>query len=206
MAPPTADAPVSHVPPRSAPRPHPAAVVLFLAALLPLAACDDDPFGVREWDARPDTVLLYSLDRPELNLPSGYNFNRRTLHRVEAANSSGQWDVALGTQGGELVLFPPRALGIDTRAGIAPFPDGDFDEVREAPGDTASYVTAEAVPLEVGELYVIRTNQGVGQFGQRCFWYAKMEPLEVDVALGILRFRLDSNPVCNDRDLVPPGT
>lgn len=188
------------------PRPHGRSplVVALGVLLLASAACDDDPFGFQDWSARPDTVLVYSLDRPELNLPSGYNFNRRTLHRVEAANSSGQWDIAVGTENGQLVLLPPRALGIDTRAGIAPLPDRSYDEIREAPGDTASYVTAEPVPVEVGQLYVIRTNQAPGQFGQRCFWYAKMEPLEADPELGFLRFRLDSNPVCNNRDLVPP--
>jgi hypothetical protein len=170
-----------------------------------LGACDDDPFGFRDWSARPDTVLLYSLARPELNLPSGYNFNRRTLLRIEAANSSGQWDLALGTENGRLVLLPPRALGIDTRAAVAPLPDQDYDTIRRAPGDSTAYVSTEPVPVEVGRLYVVRTNQAPGQFGQRCFWYAKMEPLEADPALGFIRFRLDSNPVCNSRDLIPPG-
>jgi hypothetical protein len=178
--------------------------LVCLALSLTSGACDDDPFGFRDWEARPDTVLLYSLGRPELNLPSGYNFNRRTLHRVEAANSSGQWDLALGSEEGRLVLLPPRALGIDTRAGVAPLPDESYDGVREAPGDTASYVTTEAVPVEVGRLYVVRTNQAPGQFGQTCSWYAKMEPLEADPELGFIRFRLDSNPVCNSRDLIPP--
>ena len=58
--------------------------------------------------------------------------------------------------------------------------------------------------MRVGQLYVVRTNQGVGSFGQRCFWYAKMQPIESDVSLGYMRFRLDSNPICNSRDLVPP--
>jgi hypothetical protein len=193
---------VTH-PQRLRPRGVPSGLAALLVLSL-LAGCEDDPFGFQDWESRPDTVFLYSLDRPELNLPSGYNFNRRTLHEVESANSTGQWDVAVGTGAGGLVLIPPRALGVDAGAGIAPLPDETFDAVREAPGDTSAYVTTEPVPVEVGRLYVIRTNQGIGQFGRRCTWYAKMEPLEADPVLGILRFRLDSNPLCNDRDLIPP--
>lgn len=185
---------------------HRAAVFVgFAAVVLSTAACDDDPFNFNDWTSAPDTVLLYSLDRPELNLPSAYAFNRRTLHEVEAANSSGLWDVALDTREGRLVLLPPRALGVDGEAGIAPLPNEDYETIREAPADTAAYVSAAAVPVVVGQLYVVRTNESLGGFGQRCTYYAKMQPLEADVQLGTLRFRLDSNPICNNRDLVPPA-
>jgi hypothetical protein len=32
-----------------------------------------------------------------------------------------------------------------------------------------------------------------------------MEPLSADAELGLLEFRLDSNPICNSRDLIPPA-
>jgi hypothetical protein len=176
-----------------------------VAAILSFSACDDDPFNFNDWTAAPDTVVIYSLDRPELNLPSAYSFYRRGVHRVEAANSSGQWDVALDTREGGLVLLAPRALGIDATAGIVPMPDQRYDEIREAPADTSLYISDEPVPVVVGQLYVVRTNEALGAYGQRCSYYGKMEPLAADPVLGILEFRLDSNPICNNRDLVPPS-
>ena len=172
-------------------------------ALAAVAACGDDPFAIR-WDADPDTVVLFSLARPELNLVSAYNFHIRLAFRVESATATGNWDVALDTRGNELVLLPPGALGIESRAGIARVDGLSFAGVTEAPSDTAAYSRADPVPVSLGTIYVIRTHQGLGVFGTRCVYYAKLEPLIIDVAGGTLTFVFDENPVCNDRSLVPP--
>ena len=178
---------------------------LLCAALsLTLGACEDDPFQVN-WLADPDTVLLYSLARPELNLPSGYNFNARQRVRIEAPAASGSWDVALDSQEGELVFLPPGALNITSRARVTALPDAVFEDVREAPRDTAVYSANEAVPIEMNSVYVVRTSESLGSFGRRCVYFAKLEPLEIDVAAGTLRFVFDASPVCNDPRLVPPN-
>lgn len=150
--------------------------------------------------------MIHSLARPEPNLPSAFNFNFRTPIIVEAPGSTGQWDVALDTQGGNLVLLPPRALGINSRARIASLPGVGFDEVREAPADTAAYVSDRPVPVALGVIYVVQTSEGAGGFGQRCVFFAKLEPLVIDVEGGTLTFLYDSNPICNDPRLVPPGS
>lgn len=173
-------------------------------AVVALSACDDDPFGFEDWVLRPDTAFLYSLDRPELNLPSGFNLTSRQRVRVEAAGSTGNWDFLVNTVDGSMVLLTPSALGLDTRAAIAPIADQTFDGIRTAPGDTTAYIRTEAVQMTVGELYVIRTNIQSDQFGQSCSFYGKLEPLEIDIDGGTFRFRYDSNPLCNSRDLVPP--
>jgi hypothetical protein len=84
-------------------------LVINLAVLVLLAAtaCNDDPFEIR-WELQADTVLLYSLARPEMNMDSGFNFRPGTLGpvRIEAATATGTWDIALDTRGGELVLLP----------------------------------------------------------------------------------------------------
>jgi hypothetical protein len=170
-----------------------------------LTACDDDPFGLRDWSLAPDTAFLYSLARPELNLPSGFNLNTRQSIRIEAAGSTGTWDFLVNTVEGQLVLVTPTAVGLDTSAGIARIEGETFESIRSAPGDTAQYIRTTPVPLSIGQLYVVRTNQASGSFGQRCTYYGKVEPIEIDVAGGTLRFRYDSNPICNSRDLVPPG-
>ncbi|MFQ5537470.1 MAG: hypothetical protein ACE5GJ_08465 [Gemmatimonadota bacterium] len=177
-----------------------AAVTLLL---LGMGACGDDPFTIK-WEAAPDTVLLYSLARPELNLNSGFNLNRRTPVRVEAPDATGKWDFAVDTRDGVIVLLPPGALGVESRAGIAVFPGATFDEVTEAPADTTRYERFNPVPVSLGNIYVVRTNQGIGAFGTRCVYYGKLEPLDVDPEGGTLTFVYDSSPVCNDRRLIPP--
>lgn len=171
--------------------------------VLTLAACDDDPFAIR-WEVAPDTVLLYSLARPELGLPSAFNFNQRRLIRVEDPGATGSWDLALDTEGGELVLLVPGAMGIESRARITQLEGMTFEEVRKAPADTAAYISDVPVPVELGPIYVVQTGESRGSFGRLCVYYAKMEALEVDLELGTLQFVYDSSPVCNDRDLVPP--
>ena len=180
------------------------AVAFFpLLALLGSLACGDDPFELR-WNADPDTVLLYSLAQPELNLPSAFSFNSRTTVRVEAPAATGTWDLALDTQEGALVFLPPGALGINSRAGIAMLSGLEFDDVREAPSDTAAYAFDQGVPVSLGTVYVVQTRQVTGQFGTTCVYFAKLEPLVTDLAEGTLEFEFDSNPVCNDPRLVPP--
>lgn len=182
-----------------------AAALSFL--LVPLAAalagCGDDLLNPR-WTAAPDTALLYSLARPELNLPSGFNFTARRTVLVEAPGATGNWDLALDTREEGLVLLPPGALNINSRARITTLPGLEFDEVREAPTDSTLYSTDEPVPVQDDVVYVIRTDQGADTFGRRCVFYAKMEPVSLDVETGTLRFLYDTNPICNDPRLVPP--
>lgn len=179
-------------------------LVLAAAAVLTvlLPACGDNPFESR-WTAMPDTALLHSLARPELNLNSAFDFVNRRARRVEAPGATGSWDVAVDTRGQELVFLAPRALEIESDAGIAPFPDMSFDEVTRAPSDSADYAYDEPVPVEAGTTYVVQTRESRGSFGRLCFFYAKLEPLDVRVEEGTVRFLYDVNTVCDDRDLVP---
>ena len=180
----------------------PRACAAAAALLVGLAACDD-PFVAR-WDNVPDTVRLYSLARPEPNLPSGFGFWEKVTVQIETPGSTGRWDIALDTENGSLVLKPPGALGISARAGIVTLGPVPFDEVREAPGDTLLYEVDDPVTVTAGTVYIIRTNRRTGNFGSSCVHYAKMEPVAIDAAGGELQFRFVRNPLCNDRSLVPP--
>ncbi|MDH5588862.1 MAG: hypothetical protein OEZ65_03480 [Gemmatimonadota bacterium] len=175
---------------------------LAILAMGALSACGDDPFAVR-WSADPDTVLLYSLGRPELNLVAGYDFFNRRAVRVESPDATGSWDVAVDTRDGRIVLVTPQVLGVDSKAGIATMEGLTFDEVTEAPADTTAYVTDVAVPMTEGAVYVVRTNRRPGAFGSRCAFYAKMQALNVDVTAQTLTFVFDGARACNSRDLVP---
>ena len=179
-------------------------VALGAAALFGLGACGDNPFEIR-WAAAPDTVLLYSLSRPELNLPSAININRRILVRVEAPGASGSWDLAVDSDGENFFFLPPGALGVVSRAGITKIGPVDFLEVTEAPRDTIVYSVRTPLLAELGNIYVIRTDESTGAFGLRCVYFGKLEPIEIDVENGTIDFVYDSNPVCNDLSLIPPN-
>jgi hypothetical protein len=169
-----------------------------------VAACGSDPFAI-DWVESPDTVLLYSLARPQLNLVSGFDFYNRIAVRIEDSEATGNWDVAVDTRNGKIVLLAPGVLGVDSKARVARLPGTTFAEVIEAPADTTLYTATSPVPVELGSVYVMRTRQGFGSFGRVCVYYAKLEPLEIDPVGGTLRFVYDSSPVCNDRKLIPPN-
>ncbi len=179
--------------------------MLAFLFLLPLVwGCDDNPFQIR-WELNPDTVVIYSLARPEMNLASAFDFVGRTKVRVESPSAVGEWDLAVDTQNGAIVLVPPGAIGVlDSSARVAPMGNLGFDDIRKAPRDTALYIGDRAVPVQVGELYVVRTRQKLGSFGARCVYYGKMEPIAADPVEGSLKFVYDISPVCNDRKLIPP--
>lgn len=181
--------------------------VAAAALLWTVPACGDNPFDVT-WTARPDTVLLFSLARPELNLPSAFDFvpTRRRRVRVEQPGATGNWDLALDTRGGELVFLAPRALGIDADAGIAAFPGMTLEELQEAPSDSADYAFTEPVPVEAGTAYVIRTRDTRSSFGRICRNFGEFVPLDIDPVAESVSFVYDVNPQCNDRSLVPDET
>ncbi len=183
-------------------------VVLALTFVITASACSDDPFGFDRWEANPDTAVLFSLARPELNLDSAYDFVIRQPIRVERVGSTGSWDVALDTDGGQLVLIAPGALGILSEARVTELPNTAFDEATEAPRDTAAYTATAGLPLRTTSVYVFRTRRAREPiFGQSCTFYGKLQPLVVDPVAGALEFVFDANTSlagCNNRDLVPP--
>jgi hypothetical protein len=194
----------STTPVRTGPKGPARAWAILLPFFLLTTACDDDLFRVN-WVENPDTVILFSLARPELNLRSGFDFLSRTPIRIESPEATGKWDMVLDTHEGGLVLLPPGALGIEgTKARIIPMGPVDFDEVRRAPSDTTTYIGDEPVPVEVGHVYVVRTRQQAGFYGRQCVYYGKFEPLEEDPVEGRLTFMFDVSPVCNSRKLYPP--
>jgi len=184
---------------------HAPAIATLVALSVGLAACGDDPFRLN-WSDAPDTVQIYSLSRPELNLQSGFSFVPPPAATViERPGATGGWDVALDTQGGELVLMPPGALGITSRAALSIVGAVNFDDVRQAPEDTLLYDANRPASLSPGVVYVVRSNRAVGSYGSSCVYYAKMEPVTIDVGTGTLKFRYVASPVCNSRDLVAPN-
>ncbi len=180
-----------------------ARLFLICAAALPLVACDEE-LGLDDWTATPDTNVIYSLSRPELlGRPSAYDFINHTVLRVETPAATNSWDVALRDEGGQLALVPASGFqGQVSRAGLALITNQTFEELAEAPEDTAAFSSAPAV-LQAGQVYAVRTRRAACSFSNSVR-YAKIKILDVDVTAGTVRFESILNPFCNDRALIPP--
>ena len=178
-------------------------MALFLASVLGSTGCGENIFEQRWTVANADTVLIYSFARPELNLPSGFDFVNRMAVEIQAPGATGIWDLLLDTQDGQLVFLPPGALGIDSKAMVLPLRGQAFDDVLRAPKDTTLYSKDLPVPVETTSVYVLRTHEGVNRFGFPCTFFGKLQPLEVEQALGTVRFVYDVSTLCDDRGLVP---
>lgn len=181
---------------------------LILAAaavsLSAVSACDDDPFAVT-WTANQGSAALYSLARPEVGLASAFDFLGRRTIVVESPGATGNWDMAVDSvEDVGMALITPGAVGIESDAGIAAFPDlTSLDELTEAPGDSASYAILEPVAAVEGRVYVIRTREARGRFSQLCNFYGKFEITAVEPSTGRVEFVYDVNPDCDDRSLIP---
>ena len=178
-------------------------MAFFVASVLGSTACGENIFDIKWTVARVDTVLIYSLARPELNLPSGFDFVNRRALEIQEPGATGSWDLLLDTQDGQLVFLPPGALRIASDVMVLALPGTAFDDVIKAPKDSTRYTRDQPLPVETGSVYVLRTHEGVSRFGVPCRFYGKLQPLEVEPALGTVRFQYDVSTLCDDRGLVP---
>lgn len=172
-----------------------------IAGLLLLAACDD-PLAIT-WYALPETIVLYSMASPTSGLPNAMDFIYGTRWLVESPDASGNWDVAIDSDGDGFRLMPPGALGITSDAAVWTMVGASFDDLTVAPADTSAYVRDEPVPLTFGNAYVIRTREVIDGNGLTCNYYVKAELVAADPANYRVDLLFDINPRCDDRGLVP---
>jgi hypothetical protein len=179
-------------------------VVLLVGTAVALAGCNDD-LGPGDWDATVDTIALFAIERPELQgLPGAYDFINQRLRALEDLGSFGEWDIALDdADGGGFQLLTPGAIeGLEPSAGIARFQDRSFEDLVEAPRDTARYERDDPVPLAAGTVFVVKTRPDP-RFSN-CLRYIKLELVDTDPDRGTASLRFTRNPFCDDRALVPP--
>jgi hypothetical protein len=180
-----------------------ARIFVLGGAAVSMVACDD-PFQIDDWTATTDTIQVFSISRPELiGRPSAYDFVTRVLVRVESPSASGAWDVALRDEGGQLALVPAGGFqGQDSRAGLALITNTTFEALAEAPEDTGAYSITPRV-VQAGQVYAVRTRRAGCGFstGVR---FGKIKIVSVDQSAGTVQFASVVNPLCNNRDLIPP--
>jgi hypothetical protein len=177
---------------------HGLAGLVLAAAAVP--ACDSfQP----TWFAIDDQVLLHSLARAEfVGLASAYDFIGQRPVVVEGAKLGDPYDfdMAVTEIDGAFHALPAGMFqGFPIRPGIAVDSSGiTFEAMTQAPRE--GYVTDAALPLRVGWVYAVRTRRDF----RGCSMYGKFEVVSLDPA-GIAEVRAIRNPLCNDRNLVPPG-
>lgn len=185
---------------------------LALGLSLLLGACDD-PTGFGKAEIVEDTILLAVPDANPANaaLPTALDITPVGLTGInggrfpERQTDAESWDVALRLRNGQLVLAPPTAVGLTSpqlrRAGITEaVTDRTFETLTEAP-QSSRYVTDQPVVLRQGAVYVVRSRVTGGGFGGQCIYYAKLQPLELNVAAGTARLRVAANTLCSDTRL-----
>lgn len=180
------------------------AVLSLLAPALLATACDSTDFRI-------DPILV--TDTVEIALPTEGNAELPTALDIaspdngasigggrfpERASQAGEWDFALRLRSGSLALVPAAALGLESRASLTrALPSQTFESVIEAPGVT-SFFRDSAVVLEEGRVYAARSRLVASLFGGSCEQYAKLQPLDLDPALGRVRLRVTTNARCSD--------
>src|SRR5690606_30484487 len=165
---------------------------LMPLAVLIVAACDD-PYGPAMWSARPDTVLIYSASRPEhIGRASAVDITSLPVSPlpIEAPGVTGNWDVALTDLDGGLAIIPASAFaGLESRARIGVDTVRSFENVTEAPRDTAAF-TVEPLPLREGVVYLIRSRRASCGGLSAGYRYGKLRPVAIDVAAGTFTFEI----------------
>jgi hypothetical protein len=171
-------------------------VVLLLAAV----ACSDStglPDATLTNTERTDT--LYALIGTPVSTPSGYALEGSRRIRTDL---SVEFDFAYNVESdGSHVFLPRAALGIDPTAAVNPgflASNGTFEAIKVAPSN--GYVTDRAIPIAVGERYVVRSRVtcsiGVPK-------YAKVEVVAIDDVARIVAFRVLTDDNCGFKGLEP---
>ncbi|MDP9348736.1 MAG: hypothetical protein M3P24_06300 [Gemmatimonadota bacterium] len=184
---------------------------LALGLSLVLGACDDPTGGIGGAEIVEDSVLIAVPDAPSpanAALPSALDVTPVGLVEIvggrfpERQDHAEAWDLTLRVRNGELVLLAPAAIGLTSeplrRAGITEAIAGrTFETLTRAP-ESSQYVTNRPVALKRGAVYGVRSRVTGGGFGGSCSFFAKLQPLELNVAAGTARLRVATSALCSD--------
>ncbi|MBA4157076.1 MAG: hypothetical protein H0X65_06325 [Gemmatimonadetes bacterium] len=193
-------------------------IIILLPLALGITACGDPAFGRTDPQIAHDTVSIQApsdqqpqassaLDvTAQIGLIGGARDPERLANAPAPGELQGRWDLVVRRQDGQLVFLPAGAvLGTRSRAGISqPLAGQTFEELREVPAGTV-FVTDSAVAVQPGQLYVVRSREFRGGFGN-CLQYAKLRPVQADAATGSVQVEVATNEVCFDTRLVEPGS
>jgi hypothetical protein len=132
--------------------------------LVPLAlaaACSDsNSLGDATEVNAVDTVTLGALEGTSISTPSGYRISTGPVRTDQTVEFEFAYNVRRLDDGSyQRVLLPLAALGLTSTNQVEPGlqrREESFDDISHAPSN--GYVSDSAVPVQVGERYVVRSR------------------------------------------------
>jgi len=172
--------------------------LLPLLALSALAACsDNDNLPDPTEENLVDTVTVGSLTDTPITTASGFAVGGGAIRTDLDPGFDFAYDIQGDPTTGTKVLLPRLALGIESGNSAEPGlmrRDDAFDDIEAAPSN--GYVTDEAVPVVLGERYIVRSRV-VCSIGVPI--YAKIEIIGLEDNSVILKVLANEN--CGYRSL-----
>ena len=159
------------------------------------------------WEENPDTALLYSLARPELNLLSAFDFisqGSRSGSSLPTPPGNGTW--CWTPRKASWSSCPPEPWGLtDSKARIIPMGEWSFEEVRRAPSDTTLTSETSRFPWRWATSMSSRPRTVQGFYGRHCVYLRQVRTSRAGPrGSGPSSFLFDVSPECNGRKLYPP--
>jgi hypothetical protein len=174
--------------------------LLPLLALSAAAACgDNDNLPDPTEENFVDTVTVGSLTDTPITTASGFSVTGGAIRTDLDPTFDFAYDIQGDPASGTSVFLPLAALGIESGNSAEPGimrRDEAFDDIEAAPSN--GYVTDVAVPVTLGERYIIRSRITCSIGVPR---YAKVEIIGLEDSSVILKVLANEN--CGYRGLQP---
>jgi hypothetical protein len=174
--------------------------LLPLLALSAAAACSDsDNLPDPTEENFVDTVTVGSLTDTPITTASGFSVTAGAIRTDLDPSFDFAYDIQGDPATGTSVFLPRAALGIESGTSAEPgvmHREEAFDEIEAAPSN--GYVTDEAVPVALGERYIVRSRVTCS-IGVPV--YAKVEIIGLEDNSVILKVLANEN--CGYRGLEP---
>jgi len=173
----------------------------YLALGVIIACNDPNALGDATEVNSVDTVTLGAIEGTPLSTPSGFNIATGALRIDSSVNFEFAYNVRRLADGTYQRVFLPRAaLGLASTTTADPGLQArtqTFDEIDHAPSN--GYTADSAVPIEVGQRYVVRSRVVCTGLGVPL--YGKLEILSFQDSTVTFKVLADLN--CGFRDLQP---
>ena len=172
----------------------------FLALAVAIACSDANSLGDPTETNVIDTVTLGALEGTPISVASGYNISIGAIRTDQSVEFEFAYNVRKLADGTYQRVFVPRAaLGLATTTANPGVQrqEPTFDEITRAPSN--GYTADSAVPVQVGERYVVRSRVVCTSLGVPL--YGKLEILSFQDSTVTFKVLTDLN--CGFRDLVP---
>ncbi|MFW6192343.1 MAG: hypothetical protein ACOC83_02565 [Gemmatimonadota bacterium] len=175
------------------------AAVLWGLLVFAVAGCDD-AFGPSFGPVPETPVEATVADFSSSDLRDAAGFDLVGQRPVRTDISPG-WDFLYRVEPDGSPVMVPRGAIIEseTQAGVQVVAES-FTGLEEAPA--GGYTVDAPVEVAEGDVIAVRTRQDPS-LNLRCRRYVKMEIQDVDMDVGVLRFRYLRNPNCERRILIP---